>query len=535
MAFSKKRRSPLESLLTFVNSFELRSKKHPPAPAASPDKHALLHHSKHKDAEHKDNDHKDHHTGGVHNSDHDTDEDANDTTLCDDWLALPSRRRDDHLASPGSLQLDRLQWRAPRRMASLGLPGGLLGESNEHLPHTPIPTFVTGQELIPRISVDELHRILHGTYDSHFDEFTVVDCRFPYEYHGGHIANAVNVPLQLDLEQHFAQPPSPRHKRLLVFHCEYSQFRGPTLAAHLRNVDRLRNAHRYPALDFPDIVVLDGGYKSFFDKHPHLCVPQAYVEMNARAHKQACEADMHKVVLAAKLTRAKSFNHFLPHLLSRHSRLASLTALLTCLDPAKKAKIKKKDRARPLLSMSVLSLVEPRADGPVADLPLSLTFDDDFAPPTALFRSHRKSFLGLLHSVSSSQLLVYSEGYSPTFLSLDLLVESVSPFIDGDYFDLPRLASQLGYGSAAAADRPKRFEKPCRSDSQPKLHTPPSSQVHLLPGERHTPKLKLHLKLALPSFNLPLSFSPASQSEAIDVINESPVLFSTELYEVSEE
>ena len=30
---------------------------------------------------------------------------------------------------------------------------------------------------------------------------------------------------------------------------------------------------------FPEVYVMDGGYKAFFEKYPHLCTPQTYVTM----------------------------------------------------------------------------------------------------------------------------------------------------------------------------------------------------------------------------------------------------------------
>lgn len=47
----------------------------------------------------------------------------------------------------------------------------------------------------------------------------------------------------------------------------------------LRNNDRSRNEHAYPALHYPEIYLLHGGYKDFFEAYPELCDPINYRQM----------------------------------------------------------------------------------------------------------------------------------------------------------------------------------------------------------------------------------------------------------------
>lgn len=47
----------------------------------------------------------------------------------------------------------------------------------------------------------------------------------------------------------------------------------------LRNHDRLRNSSKYPALHYPEIYLLHGGYKEFYEKYSELCEPVAYRPM----------------------------------------------------------------------------------------------------------------------------------------------------------------------------------------------------------------------------------------------------------------
>lgn len=130
--------------------------------------------------------------------------------------------------------------------------------------------------------------VLQGKYLSVVDEVTIVDCRYPFEYEGGHIKGAINVFSSEDLLSEFLEKaaPTPNSRRALVFHCEFSSERGPKLSRLLREKDRQIN--EYPALKHPEIYVLEGGYKAFYEGFQDLCTPQGYVPMRHKGH----EADL---------------------------------------------------------------------------------------------------------------------------------------------------------------------------------------------------------------------------------------------------
>lgn len=44
------------------------------------------------------------------------------------------------------------------------------------------------------------------------------------------------------------------------------------------------NRASYPDLFYPEIYILEGGYKAFSEKHLELCHPKSYVSMNDRCH-----------------------------------------------------------------------------------------------------------------------------------------------------------------------------------------------------------------------------------------------------------
>jgi len=120
--------------------------------------------------------------------------------------------------------------------------------------------------------------------------YTIVDCRFPYEFNAGHIVGAVNVYCQNDLETLFAEISHSIEKRILIFHCEYSSRRGPNICERFRQLDRTFNLDKYPHLSVPKLYILLGGYKQFFEKYMSLCDPVGYVPMDAPEFSKQCSS-----------------------------------------------------------------------------------------------------------------------------------------------------------------------------------------------------------------------------------------------------
>ena len=183
---------------------------------------------------------------------------------------------------------------------------------------------------LPRISQETLLELLDGVHSNKFQETLIIDCRFEYEFEGGHVHGArnfndkINLAEQLfesanlpalpeksspllDSESEQQCPAKEPRTKVLVFHCEYSKCRAPRMAKFIRQHDRTMNQNRYPHLTYPEMYVLDGGYASFFEQHAHRCDPQAYVEMESKDHEDACERGMAKVKRRAKLSRAATY------------------------------------------------------------------------------------------------------------------------------------------------------------------------------------------------------------------------------------
>ena len=93
-----------------------------------------------------------------------------------------------------------------------------------------LPHFVpaNSNDGIPRINQETMLDVLNGEYNGVFDEIKVVDCRFEYEFNGGHIDTAINRNDKEGLAQElFQQPPS---RTLLLLHCEFSVHRAPLMS-----------------------------------------------------------------------------------------------------------------------------------------------------------------------------------------------------------------------------------------------------------------------------------------------------------------
>lgn len=86
------------------------------------------------------------------------------------------------------------------------------------------------------ITPNTLAMLIGGDYSESVGSFKVVDCRYPYEYEGGHIEGALNIYTKdqviEDLLDRAAVPPlnaDASNRHILVFHCEFSSERGPNL------------------------------------------------------------------------------------------------------------------------------------------------------------------------------------------------------------------------------------------------------------------------------------------------------------------
>ncbi|XP_074865437.1 M-phase inducer phosphatase 3 [Carettochelys insculpta] len=150
-----------------------------------------------------------------------------------------------------------------------------------------LPTVTGRQQDLRYITAETVAALLFGQFQSLIDTFYIIDCRYPYEYLGGHIKGALNFHRQEDVYEFLLKKPllpsTPQKRIILVFHCEFSSERGPRMCRYLREEDRAMN--EYPELHYPELYVLKGGYKEFFPEYTELCEPQDYCPMHHQDYK----------------------------------------------------------------------------------------------------------------------------------------------------------------------------------------------------------------------------------------------------------
>jgi hypothetical protein len=64
-------------------------------------------------------------------------------------------------------------------------------------------------------------------------------------------------------EQFHQNYPVDQETPTIIFHCEFSQKRGPRALRALRNMDREINQSRWPYIFYPEVYILEGGYRNF--------------------------------------------------------------------------------------------------------------------------------------------------------------------------------------------------------------------------------------------------------------------------------
>jgi len=158
-----------------------------------------------------------------------------------------------------------------------------------------LPSETGSHDRLQRLSPETMIQLLNGGFDEVVSNYTIIDCRYTYEYAGGHIPGAVNLRTVEEIKDYLLTPRSGLHldsdilpprttagrvgagdKHVLIFHCEYSQKRAPRMAAALRDIDRSL-AQDWPRCHYPELYILQGGYERFYKQYPAICQPRQYV------------------------------------------------------------------------------------------------------------------------------------------------------------------------------------------------------------------------------------------------------------------
>lgn len=289
-------------------------------------------------------------------------------------------------------------------------------KDNSILHESDIKYFHVDSDLIPRIDQDSFYKLINDNCRHNFDDIIIIDCRFDYEYEGGHIKEAINISNKQELENRFINNDKSSHKKsLIIFHCEFSLFRGPTMASHLRKSDRILNFDNYPNLKYPDILILDGGYKQFYEKFSHHCYPQNYVEMKDIKFNKKCDTELHRFRSFSKLndhSRSNSYTTITSHaenlkILKRQKSISNCNLKLT------RASTFSYSNSVPN-SNSTSNLLGNSNEAYQCQLP-----QEDFQPPIPVFQRSNKSS-NSINSLNSSlsELSTFSSNESSDSVSI---------------------------------------------------------------------------------------------------------------------
>ena len=148
-------------------------------------------------------------------------------------------------------------------------------EVNE-IPNGPIP-YITMEELLQKVGNGKIPKYM--------------DCRFIYEFKGGHIIGAINITTIDALEKYYdlflkiiEKNVSP-DDLIIAFHCEFSQERSVLFAQIFKEIDRRHHLYDYPNVSFPNVYIIYGGFKKIYQEHKEICTG-SYVEMRDPKHVQ---------------------------------------------------------------------------------------------------------------------------------------------------------------------------------------------------------------------------------------------------------
>uniref|UniRef100_A0A669F2I4 M-phase inducer phosphatase n=1 Tax=Oreochromis niloticus TaxID=8128 RepID=A0A669F2I4_ORENI len=161
-----------------------------------------------------------------------------------------------------------------------------------------LPTVDGKHQDLKYITSDMMVAALTGQFDHVVEQVIVIDCRYPYEFEGGHIKGALNLHQEEQVKDFLLKnpivPSSPDKRIVIIFHCEFSSERGPRMCRFVREQDRAMN--EYPKLHYPELYILKGGYKDFFPHFQKQCEPQSYRPM----HHEDFKEDLRKCRLKSR-------------------------------------------------------------------------------------------------------------------------------------------------------------------------------------------------------------------------------------------
>lgn len=153
------------------------------------------------------------------------------------------------------------------KACSLTRTDSVTGDHSRVLRLPVIPSCNKHPEL-PNISGETLGELLKKDKENLGFDFEIIDCRYPYEFAGGKIQTALNIHTIDQLHERYfsSKDRLGDQNKILIFHCEFSSERAPRMMKQTRQFDRGQNI--YPELSYPELYLLQGGYKKFYKEQP---------------------------------------------------------------------------------------------------------------------------------------------------------------------------------------------------------------------------------------------------------------------------
>lgn len=173
---------------------------------------------------------------------------------------------------------------------------------------TSLPFLHLNDKNCHRITNHTLKQVFNGEFSHSVPEFYVIDCRSQAEFEAGHIKGAFHSPDPSVAIERFITSCLPQlraeegSKVVLIFHCEFSQRRGPQAMEAFRFADRAENT--WPNVFYKEIYCLHGGYSELYISHPQLCDPLGYLTEPNKDHRSSSTLRRSQSVSRINLSRS---------------------------------------------------------------------------------------------------------------------------------------------------------------------------------------------------------------------------------------
>jgi hypothetical protein len=96
-----------------------------------------------------------------------------------------------------------------------------------------LPCYHSNEHRIPLITPQTMRQVLDGSYSEYYHDLKILDCRFEYEFEGGHLQGALNFsdPRKLpNLVLNSTNDNAGENRvNLMIIYCEYSMDRAPKM------------------------------------------------------------------------------------------------------------------------------------------------------------------------------------------------------------------------------------------------------------------------------------------------------------------